>query len=151
MTLVESLPRRQSARMAHTEEWFSILLCLGGTVLAVFTIWTAPGFEPAGTPVLWTVPVWMAFLYVLTQLVFLLVSATQIRALGVIDSIVAIAPVIAGAVLGVEWLLGHLALSSFQAMSLLALLVAGLSEFSLTLWIRFVLNRRTFAIDSGAN
>jgi hypothetical protein len=27
--------------------------------------------------------------------------------------------------------------------------VAGLSEFLLTLWIRFVLNRRTFAIDSG--
>jgi hypothetical protein len=59
--------------------------------------------------------------------------------------------VIAGAVIGVEWKLGHLHLSLYQAMSLLALLVAGLSEFLLTLWIRFVLNRRTFAIDSSAN
>jgi hypothetical protein len=151
MTLVQGLTRRPAARMAHTEEWFSILLCLGGTALAVFAIWTAPGYEPAGSPAAWTVPVWTAFLYVLIQLVFLLVSATQIRALGVVDSMIAIAPVIAGAVLGVEWRLGHLGLSSFQAMSLLALLVAGLSEFSLTLWIRFVLNRRTFAIDSGNN
>jgi hypothetical protein len=150
MTLVDGLTRRPVARMAHTEEWFSILLCLGGTVLAVLAIWRAPGYEPA-TAALWTVPVWMAFLYVLTQLVFLLVSATQIRALGVVDSIFAIAPVVAGAVTAVEWLLGHLHLSSFQAMSLLALLVAGVSEFLLTLWIRFVLNRRTFAIDSGGN
>lgn len=151
MTLVQGLQRRPTARMAHTEEWFSILLCLSGTALAVFAIWTAPGFEPAGNPAAWTLPVWLAFAYVLVQLVFLLVSATQIRALGVVDSMIAIAPVIAGVVLGVEWLLGHLSLSSFQAMSLLALLVAGLSEFSLTLWIRFVLNRRTFAIDSGIN
>lgn len=151
MTLVQGLTRRSPTRMAHTEEWFSILLCLAGTAFAVFVIWTAPGYEPAGRPVAWTIPVWLAFAYVLIQLVFLLVSATQIRALGVIDSIIAIAPVIAGVVLGVEWLLGHLNLSSFQAMSLLALLVAGFSEFSLTLWIRFVLNRRTFAIDSGSN
>jgi hypothetical protein len=51
-------------------------------------------------------------------------------------------------VTGVEWFLGHLPLSTFQAMTLLALLVAGTSEFLLTLWIRFVLNRRTVAIDS---
>ena len=148
MTLVDGLPRRPAARMAHTEEWFSILLCLGGTAFAMFAIWTAPGYEPASGAA-WTIPVWMAFLYVLVQIVFLLVSATQIRVLGVVDSVIAIVPVIAGAVTAVEWLLGHLQLSSFQAMSLLALLVAGLSEFLLTLWIRFVLNRRTFAIDSG--
>jgi hypothetical protein len=151
MTLVDSLPRRPAARMAHTEEWFSILLCVGGTAFAVFAIWRAPGYEPATSAAAWTIPVWMAFLYVLIQLVFLLVSATQIRVLGVVDSVIAIVPVVAGAVTAVEGLLGHLHLSSFQAMSLLALLVAGLSEFMLTLWIRFVLNRRTFAIDSGGN
>ncbi len=150
MTLVDSLPRRPAARVAHTEEWFSILLCVGGTAFAMLTIWDAPGYEPAASAA-WAIPVWMAFLYVLSQLVFLLVSATQIRVLGVVDSVVAIVPVVAGAVTAVEWMLGHLNLSSFQAMSLLALLVAGLSEFLLTLWIRFVLNRRTFAIDSGGN
>ena len=148
MTLAEGLARRQAARTAHTEEWFSILICLIGTAFAVFVIWTAPGYEPATSGPIWTLPVWLAFLYVLVQIVFLLVSATQIRVLGVVDSVIAVVPVIAGSVICVEWLLGHLNLSSFQAMSLLALLVAGVSEFLLTLWIRFVLNRRTVAIDT---
>ena len=147
MTVAQSTSRRP-ARIAHTEEWFSILICVIGTALATAVIWTAPSFQPEASGPLWTVPVWLAFIYVLVQMVFLLVSATQIRVLGLVDSVVAILPVIAGAVTGVEWLLGHLPLSVFQAMSLLALLVAGTSEFLLTLWIRFVLNRRTFAIDT---
>ncbi len=148
MTLAQIASRSQAARIAHAEEWFSMLLCVIGTALAVAWIWSAPDFEPkAGGPI-WTVPVWMAFFYVLIQIVFLLISATQIRILGVINSVIAIVPVVAGAVAVVEWLLGHLPLSAFQAMSLAALLVAGISEFLLTLWIRFVLNRRTFAIDT---
>ena len=83
------------------------------------------------------------------QLVFLLVSATQVRALGVLDSVVSIVPVIAGSVTAVEWILGHLSLSSFQIISLAALIIAGVAEFLLTIWIRFVLNRRTFAVDTG--
>jgi len=148
MTLVDRMTTSQPAHVAHTEEWFSILLCVLGTALAMGVIWEAPGYEPAGSGPIWALPVWTAFLYVLVQIVFLLVSATQIRALGLVDSAVAILPVVAGAVTGVEWLLGHLHLSTFQAMTLLALLVAGLSEFLLTLWIRFVLNRRTVAIDT---
>ena len=65
------------------------------------------------------------------------------------NSIVSIVPVVAGAVTVVEWMLGHLQLSSFQMIALAALLVAGVSEFLLTIWIRFVVNRRTFAIDTG--
>jgi hypothetical protein len=42
------------------------------------------------------------------------VSATQIRTLGVLDTIVAILPVVAGLVMVTEWLLGHLPLSPFQ-------------------------------------
>lgn len=151
MTLVDRLTRTQPAHVAHTEEWFSILICVLGTAVAVASIWGAPGYEPASSGPLWTLPVWAAFLYVLVQIVFLLVSATQIRVLGLLDSVIAVLPVIAGVVSVVEWLLGHLSLSTFQAMSLLALLMAGISEFLLTLWIRFVLNRRTFAIDTGAS
>jgi hypothetical protein len=151
MTLADTTSRPGAARVAHPEEWFSILLCAGGTLIATGLIWSAPGYEPGASGVVWTLPVWAAFFYVLIQIVFLLVSATQIRVLGVVDSVVAILPVVAGAVSAVEWLLGHLHLSSFQAMSLLALLVAGLSEFLLTLWIRFVLNRRTFAVDTVGN
>jgi hypothetical protein len=147
MTIADRLSPPQPARIAHTEEWVSMLLCVLGTAMAVGVIWNAPAYEPASGPG-WTVPVWLALFYVLAQIIFLLVSAAQIRVLGLVDSAVAILPVIAGAVTGVEWLQGHLHLSEFQAMSLAALLVAGLSEFLLTLWIRFVLNRRTVAIDT---
>ena len=147
MTLVDRVARPQAAHVAHTEEWFSILLSLAGTAVAIGVIWEAPAYEPANGLV-WALPVWAAFLYVLIGIVLLLVSATQIRVLGLLDSVLAVLPIIAGAVTGVEWLLGHLPLSAFQAMTLLALLVAGTSEFLLTLWIRFVLNRRTVAIDS---
>ena len=147
MTVVDRFARPRPAHMAHTEEWFSILLCVLGTAVAIGLIWQSPGYEPASGPA-WTLPVWGAFLYVLIQIMFLLVSATQIRVLGLFDSVVAVLPVIAGAVTAVEWVLGHLQLSTFQAMTLLAVLVAGTSEFLLTLWIRFVLNRRTVAINS---
>jgi len=148
MTFVDKLRPPSGGRAVHGEEWASILLCLGGTLVAVLFISLDPGMTPVAGPV-WALPVWMAFLYVLVQIVFLLVSATQIRVLGVIDSILAVIPVIAGMVLAVEWMLGHLHLSAFQGMSLGALVVGGTSEFLLTLSIRFVLNRRTFAIDSS--
>lgn len=150
MTLTDRLSIPQQAHVAHTEEWFSILTCLVGSAIAVGVIWSMPGYEPQ-SGLIWAVPVWLALFYVLVQIVFLLVSATQIRVLGLVDSVLAIVPVIAGIVTAIEWLLGHLSLSPFQAMTLLALLVAGASEFLLTLWIRFVLNRRTVAIDAGGN
>ncbi len=148
MTLADRLAQPRYAKTAHPEEWLSILVCLLGATAATAFIWSAPGFEPASGPV-WTIPVWLALAYLLVQLVFLLVSATQIRALGVLNSIIAIVPVVAGAVTTVEWILGHLHLSSFEIIALAALLIAGVAEFLLTIWIRFVLNRRTFAIDTG--
>jgi hypothetical protein len=148
MTFATPLPRPQAARVAHPEEWLSMLLCVLGTLIATTVIWTAPRFEPDSGP-LWQLPVWLALFYLLVQIMFLLFSAAQIRILGVVDSVVAIIPVIASIVLAVEWLLGHLDLSTFQATSLAAFLVAGASEFMLTLWIRFVLNRRTIAVDQN--
>jgi hypothetical protein len=142
---VQTRPRK----VAHPEEWLSILISLVGTAAATAFIWWAPGFDPASGPA-WTIPVWLALAYLLIQLVFLLVSATQIRALGVLDSIVSIVPVVAGCVTAVEWILGHLSLSAFEIISLAALIIAGVAEFLLTIWIRFVLNRRTFAVDTGA-
>jgi hypothetical protein len=148
MVVADRLVQPGNRKAAHPEEWLSILLSLVGTVVATAYIWWAPGFEPATGPS-WTIPVWLALAYLLVQLVFLLVSATQIRALGVLDSVVSIVPVVAGSVTVVEWILGHLQLSSFEIIALASLLVAGLAEFFLTIWIRFVLNRRTFAIDGG--
>jgi hypothetical protein len=46
-------------------------------------------------------------------MLFLLVSATQIRARGVLDAIIS-RPFVAGLVTATEWLMGHLNLSTFQ-------------------------------------
>src|ERR1700730_928055 len=104
MVVGARLVQARYPKTPHPEEWFSMLLSLSGTVVATAFIWWAPGFEPASGP-LWTIPVWLALTYLLVQLVFLLVSATQIRALGVLDSVVSIVPVVAGFVTVVEWIL----------------------------------------------
>jgi hypothetical protein len=56
--------------------------------------------------------------------------------------------VVAGLVVVIEWLIGHLPLSGFQLNALALLIATSLGEFLLTIWIRFVLNRRTIAIDT---
>jgi uncharacterized membrane protein len=81
MTLLDRVARPQPTHVAHTEEWFSILMALLGTALAVGVIWEAPSYEPTNG-LIWALPVWAAFFYVLIGIVFLLVSATQIRVLG---------------------------------------------------------------------
>ena len=140
--------RAAHARIAHPEEYLSILMALGGTVASLAFFWLAPSFQP-DSHIAWALPGWIAGAYLFLQILFLLVSATQIRALGVFDSIIAIVPVVAGVVMVVEWLLGHLPLSLFQLNALGLLIATSLGEFLLPVWIRFVLNRRTIAIDAG--
>jgi hypothetical protein len=129
-------------RVAHPEEWFSILLAVGIAVGAVLYFYLLPGLEP-DSHFAWAVPGWIAGAYLFVQILFLLVSATQIRALGVLDSVLAILPVVAGLVMVVEVMLGHLHLSLFQLNVLSLLIATSLAEFLLTVWIRFVINRRT--------
>jgi hypothetical protein len=50
-------------------------------------------------------------------------------------------------VTGIEWGLGRLALSPFQINVLTTMLVASIGEFLLTMWTRFVLNRRTISVE----
>jgi hypothetical protein len=136
------------AHLAHPEETFSILMALGGAVGAIGFFWLDPTFEPE-SHIAWAIPGWIAGAYLFVQILFLLVSATQIRALGVLDTIISIVPVVVGLVLIIEWLLGHVPLSLFQLNALGLLIATSLAEFLLTVWIRFVLNRRTIAIDSN--
>jgi hypothetical protein len=145
--VVAGTPRVASQRLAHTEETFSILMALVAAIGSVAFFWFTPGFQPE-SHIAWAIPGWIAGAYLFLQIFFLLISATQIRALGVLDSILAIVPVVAGLVMVVEWLLGHVALSLFQLNCLALLIATSLAEFLLTVWIRFVLNRRTIAIDS---
>jgi hypothetical protein len=135
-------------RVAHPEEWLSILTALGGAAVGLVFLWSSPGFEPA-TGFAWAVPGWIAFAYLFFQILLLLISATQIRALGVLDSIISILPFVAGLVLVVEWGLGRLPFSGFQLNALAILVATGVAEFFLTIWIRFVINRRTIAIDTA--
>jgi hypothetical protein len=141
-------PGRQR-QSTNPEEWFSILLALIGTIAASIFIGYYPDYKPAtqaGGGVEWAVPVWIGFLYLILQMTFLLFSASQVRALGVLDSVLAIAPVVAGIVMLVQIIISptfKANISTYQLNSLAVLIIAGASEFLLTIWIRFVINRRT--------
>ncbi|MBI4723552.1 MAG: hypothetical protein HY765_00535 [Rhodomicrobium sp.] len=135
--------RARARNNTHPEEWFSILLALIATVAATLYIGYFPTYEPASGGY-WVVPVWLGFLYLIVQMALLLFSASQVRALGVLDSVLAIAPVVAGLVVLVQLIINReFTLSSYQLNTLAVLIVAGASEFLLTIWIRFVINRRT--------
>ena len=149
----------QRRASTHPEEWFSILLALVGTIGGAIFIGYYPHYKPEGGGVAWAIPVWIGFFYLILQMTFLLFSASQIRALGVLDSVLAIAPVVAGLVILVQTIITPSCpsgqaecpgfhLSSYQFNSLAVLIVAGASEFLLTIWIRFVLNRRTIGFGS---
>jgi len=148
MTTVDPSLRR--ARTAHTEEWWSILAALLAASATTAFLWKAPDFEPSNN-LAWLVPGWVALAYLFIQMACLLVSATQIRSLAVVDSIVSIIPVVAGLVTGIEWILGRVPLSSFQVNVLATMLITSGGEFLLTTWARFILNRRTVGIDTGAS
>jgi hypothetical protein len=135
------------AQIAHSDEWLSILMALAATIGSVVYFWIAPDLSPASHGA-WAIPGWIAGAYLFVQMLLLLVSATQIRALGVLDSVIAILPVVVGLVLFIEWLLGHLPLSVFQLNALGMLIATSLAEFLLTIWIRFVINRRTIGLGT---
>jgi hypothetical protein len=128
------------------EEWLSILAALVGAGGTTLFLWQVPDFQPS-SDISWVIPGWLALAYVLLQMACLLVSATQVRALGVLDTIIAVVPVVAAIVTGVEWVLGRLPFSPFQINVLTTMMVASVGEFLLTMWTRFVLNRRTISVE----
>jgi hypothetical protein len=139
--------RAARSHSTHPEEWLSMLMSLGATVLTMAFLWLAPNYQPT-SGVVWSIPGWIGFIYLFVQMMLLLVSATQIRVLGVLDSIVSIFPFVAALVTTIEWILGHLPFSLFQLNALAIMLAASLGEFLLTIWVRFVVNRRTIGIDA---
>jgi hypothetical protein len=140
--------RAARSRSAHPEEWLSMLMSLGATVLVMAFLWLAPSYQPT-SGVVWSIPGWIGFIYLFVQMLLLLVSATQIWVLGVLDSIISIFPFVAALVTTIEWILGHLPFSLFQLNALAIMLAASLGEFLLTIWVRFVVNRRTIGIDAN--
>ena len=148
MVAVEGGTHERVKKVAHPEESISIIMALAATFGSLVFFWLAPGYSPQHG-IIWAVPGWIASIYLFLQILFLLVSATQIRTLGVLDTIIAIFPVVAGLVLITEWLIGHIPFSGFQLNALAMVICTSLAEFLLTVWIRFVLNRRTISIDAN--
>jgi len=147
MTTVDRSIRRP--RAAHPEAWWSILAAFAAAAATTAFLWQAPDFQPSSN-LAWLVPGWLALAYIFVQMACLLVSATKIRSIGAVDSIVAIIPVVAGLVTGIEWILGRVPLSPFQVNVLATMLITTLGEFLLTTWARFILNRRTVGIETSA-
>jgi hypothetical protein len=144
------------APRAMPEEWFSIIGSVAAAVVAPLFIRYA-NWDPANhggldwepqNHIFWTIPLWIGLFYLIIQMAFLLQSASQVRALGVLDSILAILPLVAGLVLLalniVDSKTFHF--SSYQHSALAVLIVVGGAEFLLTIWIRFVVNRRTIGM-----
>ena len=89
------------------------------------------------------------WLYLFFQTLFLLVSATQDKPIGISDPIVASFPFLAGSAALAAWLVGRLPLSPFLLNGLAFLLATTVAEFLLTVWIRIVVNRRAVATAAG--
>ncbi len=141
--------RQVRAATAHPEEWFSIGLAVIATAAAALFMAYFPNFEPA-TGLEWALPVWCGITYLILQLAFLLFSANDVRAIGVLDSALAGLPVVVGLVILSQFLVNkNFHMSDFQLDTLAVLIVTGASEFMLTLWIRFVINRRTIGVDNS--
>ncbi|MGO9544834.1 MAG: hypothetical protein ACLPPF_08580 [Rhodomicrobium sp.] len=135
----------------HLDEWFSIILAVLATIAVPVAITMAKG-EPT-SPISWTIPVWIGLIYLIVQMAFLLNSASQVRALGVLDSVIAIFPLVAGLVLLALNIADHsnFPLSNYQMNALAVLIVASAAEFLLTIWIRFVVTRRTIGLGGDGN
>ncbi len=149
MVMIEE---RRGRPGAHPQEWFSILLSLAAAAGAWIYIGYFPDHSPKA-PIYWIIPVWFGLLYLIIQMAFLLLSASQVQALGVLDSVIAIVPLVVGLVLVVVAVIvpEKLPLSSFQKNTLAVLIVTGAAEFLLTIWIRFVVNRRMIGVPGGGN
>ncbi|MGO9486972.1 MAG: hypothetical protein ACLPX9_20775 [Rhodomicrobium sp.] len=145
---------------AMPEEWFSIIMAVVTAIIAPVIIryanWNPAehggmDWEPQNH-IYWTVPLWIGLFYLIIQMAFLLQSASSIRALGVLDSILAILPLVAGLVLLALNIVDSQSFhfSSYQHSALAVLIVVGGAEFLLTIWIRFVVNRRTIGLGGDA-
>src|SRR5215475_13042083 len=140
----------QARPSTYPEELFSIVLALSSAIGGWIYIGYFPNYEPE-RPLLWIIPVWLGMLYLIIQMGFLLMSANQIRALGVLDSVITIVPLVVGLVMVVLTILvpEKLPLSNYQLNTLAVLIVTGGAEFLLTIWIRFIVNRCTLGLGAG--
>lgn len=140
---------------ARPEEWFSIMMAVAATIGApAFIAFTNKNWDPQHH-IIWTIPLWIGLFYLIVQMLFLLQSAaSQVQALGVLDSVVAIFPLVAGLVLLALNIVDSQSFhfSNYQLNCLAVLIIVGAAEFLLTIWIRFVVNRRTISgLPGGSN
>lgn len=131
-------------RWLSAEMW-SILLALALSAFAFVFFRYFPNYSPDAN---WIrgLPGWLALGYITIQLWMLLDSALRVRATSVIDAVLAIAPVVAGIVCAVLWMVDYLHLSLFQLNALAMLTITGVVEFVSTLWVRNVVLQRGVAV-----
>lgn len=141
----------QSKSKGHPAELFSIIMAAAATIGVPLFLWIAGSWNP-DNKIYWTIPLWIGLFYLIIQMIILLLSATQVRELGVVNSAVAILPLVAGLVTLTLDIADHakFALSNYQLNVLAVLIIVGAAEFLLTIWIRFIVNRRTMGFVPGA-
>ncbi len=131
-----------------SSEVWSIVLALAVSAVAVLFFKYFPNYTPEHNS-LRGLPGWVALGYITVQLWMLLDSALRIRPSSILDAVFAIAPVVAGIVCFVLWIVDYFHLSLYQINALAMLTATGIVEFTTTLWVRNVVLQRGVAILPG--
>jgi hypothetical protein len=130
------------------EEWISIITSAVLSLGAIWFFFKMPNWTPAGTFFHYMLA-WLVLGYLAIQLVVLLSTAIDSRSIGFLDSLMSLAPVVIGAIIGVNALQGIVKLSTFQEHALLLMIGTCLLEALITLWVRFTVNQRTIGLNPG--
>ena len=113
-----------------------------------------PNYAPI-RPWVWSYPWIIAFTYFMFQMLFLLQSAINFDRIGILDmgfSLLALLSVFGTTIVIVDRSeIGRFHIGGFQEHELAALLAAAFFELAFTAWVRFLVNRRTFAAVAGGH
>lgn len=141
---------------SRADGWSSLMAILFAALVPAWFVaagsWHS-GYSPV-RPWVWTVPWIITWLYFAIQMLCLLRSAVDSDRIGMADmtlSLLALMSVFATViVLTVLSVLGRYVLGGFQIHEMAALLSTALLELACTAWVRFLVNRRTFAAVAGS-
>ncbi len=134
------------SRIKHPGEFISVASAVLLTMGAAYFFWLLPDWSPSGDAPKYLLA-WMVVAYVAVQLLTLLETVASVRLFGLLDSVTAILPFVTGLVALINSAQGVVHLSEFQMQALYLLLATSLLDFIVTMWIRFVVNRRTVGLD----
>ena len=141
----------------NADSWSSILAIVFALLVPTW-FFVANDWNPNYVPIrpwLWSYPWIIAFTYFMFQMLFLLKSAINSDRIGILDmgfSLLALLSVFGTTIVVIDRSeIGKFHIGGFQEHELAALLAVAFFELAFTAWVRFLVNRRTFAAVAGSH